>query len=164
MPQNRGKKFEEIIKQSFQKVPDTYVLRLPDQTNGFLGSTNPCDFIVYHYPYQYLIECKSIHGNTFPLNNVTKNQREGLLSASNVNGVIAGILIWWIDADVTKFIPIQIFEDERQHGVKSIRFDKDLGVGYQTEYQFLPVLDLRGKKRRVFFNYDMQQFFKEFSV
>ena len=47
MAENRGKQFEEQIKKSFEKVKGVSVDRLHDQTTGYLGSTNICDFIVY---------------------------------------------------------------------------------------------------------------------
>ena len=40
---NRGKKFEEVIRESFEKVPNVSIDRLHDQTNGFKGSQNICD-------------------------------------------------------------------------------------------------------------------------
>ena len=55
------------IKEAFEKVPDTSVYRLYDTTNGFVGVANISDFIVYKFPCQYFIECKSVHGNVFPL-------------------------------------------------------------------------------------------------
>ena len=59
MAVNRGKDFEEHIKQAFLQVPDVSVDRLHDQTNGYLGSSNICDFIVYKKPFEYYIECIS---------------------------------------------------------------------------------------------------------
>ena len=41
--QNRGKQFEDVIETAFEKVPNTSVVRLHDQTTGYLGSTNHCD-------------------------------------------------------------------------------------------------------------------------
>lgn len=43
MPQNKGKKFEEYIRKSFEKIPGVSIDRLHDQTNGFRGSQNICD-------------------------------------------------------------------------------------------------------------------------
>ena len=51
MAQNRGKQFEDVIKQSFEKLEDVSIDRLHDQTTGYVGSSNICDFIVYRYPY-----------------------------------------------------------------------------------------------------------------
>lgn len=148
MAENRGKQFENVVKNSFEKVPNTSVVRLHDQTNGYLGSSNICDFIVYHYPKQYFIECKSVHGNILPFSNITKNQRLGLLKVCKIKGVVAGILCWWVDKDTTLFIPIQLIVSEMDKGNKSIRYDT-----------LLDVIRLPGKKRRVFYDYDMKYFF-----
>ena len=84
---NRGKQFEAIVKKSFEKEPNTYVLRLYDTTNGFIGIANPCDFIVYKYPKLFLIECKTCHGASLPLTNISSNQWKRLLDADKVNGI-----------------------------------------------------------------------------
>lgn len=169
MATNRGKDFENVIKEAFERVPDTSVVRLHDQTTGYLGSSNHCDFIVYHKPYEYHIECKSVHGNTLSIHSkpkpdkfgvlhgfygaITDTQWEGLLEKSKVPGVIAGVICWWIDRDITKFIPIQLLQSMREHDMKSIRYDftlfgKDLCI------------ELEGKKKRVYFEYDMKEFLK----
>lgn len=151
MAENRGKKFEKIIKESFLKVPDVSVDRLPDPQGGYLGMRNACDFIVYKKPYQYYIECKSVHGNTLPFSNITENQWNGLLEKSKIDGVIAGIICWWVDKDITRFIPIQMLEILKTAlNAKSIRFD----------FLHPNVVYIKGKKKRVFFDYDMNQFFK----
>lgn len=43
MGQNRGKQFEQVVREAFEKVPNVSIDRLHDQTNGFLGSQNICD-------------------------------------------------------------------------------------------------------------------------
>ena len=105
----------------------------------------------------------SIHSNDpkKKYGNITNKQWEGLLKKSKIKGVFAGIICWWIDKDITRFIPIQILQCEKDDGMKSIRYDADLGIGYQDEYQFSPVIDLKGKKKRVFFDYDMDDFFHQ---
>lgn len=148
---NRGKKFEEVVKQSFLKVDGVSIDRLHDQTTGYLGSRNICDFIVYKKPYEYYVECKSIHGNTFPLKNITDGQWE-LLSKAKIEGVYAGIICWWVDVDVTKWLPIEDLEIIKLNSGKSVRFDADIGF------------EIKSKKKRVFFDYDMKQFFKEVSL
>ena len=148
MSVNRGKQFEEIVRKSFEKVPDTSVIRLHDQTNGFAGSTNPCDFIVYHYPNMYAIECKSVHGNTLPFSHISDNQWKGLDKLSKIKGVMAGVLCWWVDKDVTRFIQIGILNGLKENGLKSIRYDNALGKL------------INGKKKRVFFDSDMEDLVK----
>lgn len=43
MAYNRGKKFEDAIRESFEKVPGVSIDRIHDQTTGWKGSTNICD-------------------------------------------------------------------------------------------------------------------------
>lgn len=157
MTVNRGKQFEQVIRDAFEQVPNTSIVRLPDPTSGYLGVRNISDFVVYHYPYQYFIECKSVHGNTLPFGNLTYNQWYGLLEMSQIKGVVAGVICWWVDKDVTKFIPIQLIQKMQDSGCKSIRYDIIWGSGYST-------VDIKGKKKRVFFDYDMMEFFKEVSI
>ena len=107
MTVNYGKKFESIVREAFEKVPNVSIDRLHDQTTGFKGSQNICDFIVYREPYEYYFECKSVHGNTLPFSNITDTQWNGLLQKSQIEGVFAGVICWWIDHDKTVFIPIQ---------------------------------------------------------
>ncbi len=145
----RGKDFEEIIKKGFLAVPDTTVERLPDPTSGYLGYRNPCDFIVYHYPYQFYIECKTVHSHRLPFTNVTFNQRTGMLDASKIKGVVAGIICWFIPCDKTYFIPIELYERYRLDGVKS------LNVNAQDTSEWV---EIHGTKKRIFFDYDMQRF------
>lgn len=153
MAVNRGKKFEEIIKEAFMKVPGVSIDRLHDQMTGYkVTSANPCDFIVYKQPYEYYIECKSVHGNTLPFSNITDNQWRGLLEKSKIPGVYAGIICWWIDKDATWFIPIEDLQEKKENGFKSIRFD-------QPGYYWVPIV---GEKKRIFWDYDMTEFFRHF--
>lgn len=170
MAVNRGKKFENAVRESFEKVEGVSIDRLHDQTTGYQGSSNICDFIVYKEPYEHYIECKSVHGNTLSIHsipkpdrhgvlhgfygNITDKQWEGLLEKSQIAGVTAGILCWWIDHDVTLFIPIKTLNIWRtQTSVKSVRFDI-----YQKDFD---VIKIGGRKKRVFFDYDMEAFLQE---
>ena len=162
MGENRGKQFEDVIRKSFEKVSDVSIDRLHDQTTGFKGSQNICDFIVYKEPYEYYIECKSVHGASLPFSNITDTQWSGLLEKSKIEGVFAGIIVWFVDKEVTKFIPIELLDVLRKSGDKSIRFNS-LFIGVQTVAGFIPVVDLKGKKKRIFFEYDMEEFFNGFN-
>ena len=156
MAQNRGKQFEAIVRQAFEKVPGVSIDRLHDQTNGFKGSSNICDFVVYKEPYEFYFECKSIHGNTFPFTNITDKQYTGLLEKSKIPGVYAGLIIWYVDKDITIFVPINTIRIwKEQTDMKSIPSniaDKDLDV-----------IGLKGKKKRVFFDYEMEVLLNEIS-
>ena len=150
MKKNRGKDFEQVIKKAFASVPNVSVDRIPDQMSQYKGSTNICDFIVYRKPYQYYIECKCVYGNTFPLSRISQAQAEGLLKKAEIDGVKAGVIVWWIDKDVTRYIPIWQIECIKQNGYKSIHWN----TACESVW-------LQGKKSRVYFSYDMEQFFKE---
>lgn len=162
---NRGKKFEQVIGEAFERVPGVSIDRLHDQTTGFKGSQNICDFIVYREPYEYYIECKSVHGNTLSIHsnnpkhkygNISNTQWKGLLEKSQIEGVVAGVICWWIDKDITRFMPIQVLNYLREEGYKSIRFD-----AFPFRLDLFPIIEIKGKKKRVFFDYDMEEFFNE---
>lgn len=156
MAVNRGKKFEQVIRESFERVPGVSIDRLNDNTAGFKGIAGICDFIVYREPYEYYIECKSVHGASLPFSNITETQWNGLLEKSKIEGVFAGIICWWVDKSVTKFIPIKLLQAMKEHNMKSIRYDFTLfGKDCCTE--------IKGKKKRVFFEYDMESFLNEFN-
>lgn len=157
MAENRGKQFEGIIQQSFERVPMLSIDRLHDQTTGFKGSTNICDFIVYRHPYQYYFECKSVHGSTLsiygtkPENKygaITNKQWEGLLDKSKIIGCVAGVICWWVDKDVTTFLDIRLLQLLRDAGNKSVKH------GFCDEL----AVQVPGVKKRVFFDYDMKLF------
>lgn len=165
MAQNRGKQFELVVRRAFEKVPDVSIDRLHDQTTGFIGSSNICDFVVYRKPYEFYFECKSVHGNTLSIHsidktdkgevygNITKKQWEGLLEKSKIKGVFAGVICWWVDRNVTAYIPIQSLVIMREElGQKSVRFDNNY------------ILSIAGKKKRVFFEYDMEVMLDEISA
>lgn len=157
MAVNRGKDFENVVREAFEKVPNVSIDRLHDQTTGWKGSTNICDFIVYREPYEYYIECKSVHGASLPFSNITDTQWSGLLEKSKIEGVFAGIIVWFVDKDATKFIPIELLQAMKEHNMKSIRYDFTL-FGKDC------CIEIKGKKKRVFFDYDMEKFLDELSA
>ena len=147
----RGKQFETVIKEAFQKVPGVSIDRIHDQMNGYVGSANVSDFIVYKEPYEYYIECKTTHGNTLPFSNITDNQWRGLLEKSKIPGVHAGVICWFISCDITIYYPIQTLETLKRLGRKSVKYNE----------VSLDCVILNGKKKRVFWEYDMISFFTE---
>lgn len=147
--ENRGKQFEKVIKDAFSKIEGCCIDRIPDQTNGFAGSSNICDFTVYKYPKLMYLECKSCHGNTWPLSNLTDKQFSGMREKIKYEGVLAGVMVWWVDKDATAYFPIEYIEYLKTVGAKSIRFDDTHGI------------QISGRKKRVFFDYDMKPFVQE---
>lgn len=79
---NYGKKFEN----NFKKGVGKELVRLYDTTNGYAGVKNPCDFIYYRYPFQYLFELKSVKGSRFDFSNITDNQKEQLDFYNHIKG------------------------------------------------------------------------------
>ena len=164
MAENRGKQFENVIRKSFERVEGVSIDRLNDNTAGFKGIAGICDFIVYREPYEYYFECKSVHGASLPFSNITDTQWNGLLEKSKIEGVFAGVICWWTQKDITLFIPIQILEAERLEGKKSIRFDyENQFLGYYPSGELeIETIKILGKKKRVFFDYWMEEFFTHF--
>lgn len=154
MAENYGKKFETIIKESFLKVPGVSIDRFHDQMSGFSGSRNISDFVVYKKPYEVYVECKTTRGRTFPFRNITENQWSGLLEKSKIKGVFAGIICWWVNYDTTLYIPIQMLTEMKKSGLRSIIYDPFTYPPYK-------VIEIPGKKKRVFFDYDFTNFFEE---
>lgn len=179
MAQNRGKQFESVIHDAFLSLPGISVDRLHDQTTGFAGSTNICDFIVYQCPYEYYFECKSVHGNTLSIHsvpkpdkhgklhgfygNITDKQWEGLLEKSKIPGVRAGVICWWVDKDTTMFLDIRLLEELRKRGYKSVAYHASFAL---EDIDHLPDLWtlISGQKKRVFFEYDMKKFLEELKL
>lgn len=162
MAVNRGKDFEDCIREACEAIPDTSVTRLIDPQAGYAGVRNICDFIIYRYPTQIFLECKSCHGNTLSIHSndpkkrygaITNNQWEGLLEQSKVRGVVAGVVIWFIDHDKTIFVPIQDLAEMRANGHKSFNVTAE----YSDYYFHIP-----GRKKRVYFEYDMEKFFANY--
>lgn len=155
MGTNYGKQFESVIKDCLKKVPDIDIQRLYDTTNGFVGVKQPSDYIVYKYPHIYYLECKSTHAGTLNKNNIT--QLDALIEKSKVSGVEAGVIIWYEEHDVTVYIPIETLQvhfynrSKKSVAVKEI-LNEDLK---QSGYYYI----LKGKKKRVFYDYDMTDFF-----
>lgn len=157
---NKGKKFEDVVKQSFLKTLGVSIDRLRDvsysrvrgRTTHLKNVDNPSDFIVYKKPHEVYVECKSHKGNTLPFDCIREEQIEGMMRKVQIPGVKAGILLWFIDHDITVWIPIQEVVDWQIRGAKSINI-KDL--------DHLKHIIVPGTKKRVYFEYDMNKFLEE---
>lgn len=165
---NRGKDFEGQVHDGFLQIPRVSIDRLPDPMAGYAGVKNICDFLVYKFPFQYYIECKSCYGNRLSIHSndpkkkygsITNNQWEGLLDKSKIPGVKAGILVWFIDHDETFWLDIRLLEKHRNAGNKSIAYFCDW-VDFTDESHCMWTR-ISGKKRRVLFDYDFIPFFEE---
>lgn len=150
MAKNNGKKFEEIIRKAFETLPDVSIDRIPDQTMRHKDRKNVSDFIVYKKPYQFYVECKTVHGNILPFANIT--QFDALLNKEKIPGVRAGVICWWVEKDVTLWLPISWLDALRKAGMKSLRYDTE----------FPAVIKIKGKKKKIYFDYDLSTFFEHF--
>ena len=70
-------------------------------------------------------------------------------------GVFAGVICWWIDKGETWFLNIQYLQDLKNLGKKSIHYPD------APFYNASNLVPIKGKKKRVFFNYDMEEFLNE---
>ena len=154
---NRGKQFENKLREQFEKVPDTLCLRLYDVTTGHKNQNNPCDLIVFRKNTLTLIECKAIHGNTLNFkSHIQENQWEKLLKYSFLPGVNAGIIVWFIDLDKTYFVPIWDL-----NYAKTVLNKKSFNAKLDNYFSSNGCYEIYGEKKRVFFEYNLKSFLDE---
>lgn len=141
MAQNRGKQFEQKLKEDFSKMSGAYIYRVPDQLGGLKGQTGICDFIGFCYPSIFFLEAKTILGNTFPITNFT--QFDKLMSIPDVRGVHRGVVIWFQTHDTVVYVPMTTFVKLKQDNKKSFN------IKYidSKEYECLVIPSI---KKRVF--------------
>lgn len=141
MAVNRGKQWEEKVKQDLLTLPDVSLERVPDQVSGFKStSQNVCDFYFYRFPYLHYLECKSVNGNTFGVDFAQYNR---LLVRAGRKGVRSGVLLWWIPHQKVAYVPIKTFEKLKLEGKRSVNI-KMLGTG---EYR---IFEIPSVTKRVF--------------
>ena len=151
---SRGKDFENVIKKAFEKHSDISIDRFPDPMAGYAGIRNICDFGVYRYPFQYYFECKAFSGNTLNFKSaITKDQWNGMMKKAKIPGVIAGVIVWFIEHDITAFVPIQELKRIRDEGAKSLNV-KDIKEA-KVKHFVVP-----GRKKRIFYDYDADTFIR----
>ena len=118
-----GKKFEKRFETDWVRCfPTSYLKRLYDQVSGYKTvSRNECDYISYVNGKLYLIELKTVKGNTFPFSNL--RQYDLLLKQAGKEGIVPCVIIWFYDRDTVLFVPVTVCRDMISEGKKSIRFD-----------------------------------------
>lgn len=155
---NRGKQFEDRLQEQFEKLKNTNLTRLYDVTMGYSGVNNPCDFIIYKYPNIFYMEAKAIHGNCLNFkSHIKDNQWDKLLEYSQTNGVRAGIICWFIDKDITLYLPIQYLAYLDDKGEKSFNINKS----YRDD--MLNGILVFGEKKRVFYEYNLKKLLEDIS-
>lgn len=132
MAKGVGKIFEEEFKASVP--PDYYLNRLKDDTAGFSGVSNPCDFQIYGYPLFFLFELKSHKGKSIPLDKIRPNQIQGMDKAVQHKGVYGGFLLNFRDLEETYYISVNlVIEFINRKERKSIPVDYCREVGIKVE-------------------------------
>lgn len=145
MSTSYGKKFEIKFKEDFCKLKNSFLLRLPDQVSGWKGSNNICDFIGYINPHIFLLEVKTITGNTFPLANFS--QLSKLQQFKDIPGLRRGVVIWYTQRDAVIYVPVTTIEKMIADGKKSVNIRTIESEGYN--YVKIPSV-----KKRVFLDSD----------
>lgn len=102
--QNPGKQFEKDFSDSVP--PEIFVYRMKDDSLGFAGVRNPCDFILYKTPNIYLLELKSHKGKSIPFGALQSYQIESLYRYRQIDGVVAGFVINFRDVNETYFVDV----------------------------------------------------------
>ena len=78
-----------------------------------------------------------------------KIQIKGMIEKSQIEGVKAGLIIWYIDKDITVWIPINEVNRLIDAGYKSINVKNLEDVKH---------IIIRGTKKRIYFDYYMNDF------
>lgn len=113
---NYGKKFEN----NFKKGVGKELIRLYDTTNGYAGVKNPCDFIYYRYPYQYLFELKSVKGSRFDFSNITSNQQEQLDFYSHIQGCNPMVIVEFRELKQIYILPWSVIKRTMENNRHSL--------------------------------------------
>lgn len=158
MARDRGKQFEDKLKKDWEKsLPSSFILRIPDQVSMYKNtSENICDFMMYNEPKLFLVEVKTVEGNTFSIQTESKEiagkmtpfrQYYKLLKYKDYKGVFPGVMIWFQKHDKVVWFPIDSIEKMINDGKKSIN------IKMLKEQEYF-MLDIPSVKKRVFMDSD----------
>lgn len=158
MPVNRGKQFEKLIQTTFENLAlQVRCERLHDQVSGFVEvSKNPADFIVYKFPFEYYIECKSIHGASIPINNLVQLDR--IRERCGVYGVFGKFIIWFVDKQETYWVDHKYLLVQRMLGKKSVNHEILKQAAKEGELVKL----IPAQYKRVFGKYDFSDMWEKY--
>lgn len=161
---NRGKDFEQQFRKQLEEHFD--VTRLADNTAGYMGGRNICDFLAYLYPNLFYLELKTVKGNTLPFANITQNQWTGLQEKEKIEGVGAGVIVWFLDHDKTFFISADCMQKIKNEGMFKSLHIRDLRLKSEefSKGRYHKCFEIEGIKKRVFFEYDMEKFKQNLEV
>lgn len=141
-----GKKFESKFEQYWQEsVPGAFIYRLYDTVRGQSGVNNDCDYICYAQGHCFLVECKEHTKNTFPFS--AFSQYERLIKYKDLEGVHAGVVLWFRDHDRVVWVPIETFIQLKEEGAASFHVKMIDDPKYEC-------LELPSKKLRAYMQTD----------
>ena len=148
MTVNKGKIWEKCVEESWgNSSPDSFILRLPDQQNGYFGtSRNVVDYIAFNSPYLYLIECKAIKGNILPLSNF--KQYERMLNYRQAVNIKIKFLVWWQDKGITAWVPLDGVTKLKEENKKSVHID-------YVKDRLYNIIEIPNVIKRVYSKYDL---------
>lgn len=146
-----------MFKDAVLEISDEYeidIQRLYDTVNmKFI--VQPADFICYRYPNQIYVECKSTVSHSFAIYN--QKQYERLLEKSKKKGVVAGMLIWFIEDKRVFWVDVvwaKIFKETT--GAKSVSVTK---LSDRANKEISGVFEIDQKTTRVNPKMDLRSFF-----
>lgn len=146
MANNMGKTFEQEFKASIP--PEYYHYRLKDDTSGFYGVSNPCDYILFRSPNLFLVELKTHKGKSIPFTHIRENQIQGMDKATQYGGVYGGFVINFRDLEETYYITVQDVIQFVKAGER-----KSIPVEWCREYG----TRIEQTKKRVRYSYDLRE-------
>ena len=144
---NIGKTFEQEFKECVP--PDYYLYRLKDDTSGFYGVSNPCDYILFRSPYLFLVELKTHKGKSIPISKIRPNQIQGMAKAVEHKGIYGGFIINYRDLEETYYIAVMdmvAFINSTDRKSIPVEYCRENGV------------QIPQKKKRTRYSYDMSYF------
>lgn len=141
---NYGKKFEERFKLDWtSSMSDSCIIRLYDNTSGYLSISNVSDYICYKKPNIYFVECKTHKGASIPFTAIS--QYDKLIQLSGIPGVRSGVVVWLYEKDEVFYVPATTIKELKSLGEKSI------GIRHFDKYN---IIRIPSKKLRVFMESD----------
>lgn len=120
-----GKKAEVKVKEWLDRPEDGYCFdRIPDQMNGFFGSSNICDFTLFKAPSFYYLESKSTWNDRFDFSMLTEKQHNSMLEKAQISGVTCYVVVLFATYQEAYLLDIRDIKIAEEQGVKSINIKK----------------------------------------
>lgn len=123
---NLGKRAEGKVKEWLDH-PEAgfHFRRIPDQLNGFVGSSNISDFYLYKFPYFYYLESKATYSDNFPFSMITDYQHDEMMKASKMEGVKCYVVVLFASYQQAFMFDIRDIDYQVQSGgQKSLNIKK----------------------------------------